>query len=159
MVHVLDWVCGSFVNSLFVCLSLPQLEKLISLDTPQQTPTATLPPISFGPPLAHPISTDGGKALDIIPPPITLDPATLQNSQGPGYANVRMSPQSNVGDVVVTSSGDKLMGNSSGGSGGGGGGVSDAASSSGGSPRAPFTIQTYSSSDPHYLENHSEISC
>lgn len=112
-----------------------QLERLISLDTPQQTPTATLPPISFGPPLAHPISTDGGKALDIIPPPITLDPSTLQNSQGTGYANVRMSSQSNLGDV--SGAADKM--------------APDA------DARSPFTIQNYS--DPHYKENHSEISC
>ena len=117
-----------------------QLEKLISLDTPQQTPTTTLPPaISFGPPLAYPISTDGGKALDIIPPPITLDPSTLQNSQGTGYANVRMSSQSNLSEGT----GVDKMGSLN-------GGVEDA--------RIPFTIQNYSG-DPHYKENHSEISC
>ncbi|XP_055704589.1 tyrosine-protein kinase receptor [Phlebotomus papatasi] len=69
----------------------PPVDKLISLDTPQQTPTTTCPPMSFGPPLAHPISTDGvTKPQDIIPPPITLDPATLA-IQGTSYANVRMA--------------------------------------------------------------------
>lgn len=115
-----------------------QLERLISLDTPQQTPTATLPPISFGPPLAHPISTDGGKALDIIPPPITLDPSTLQNCQGTGYANVRMTSQSNLSDGTMAAEKAQQEGG-------------------GGESRSPFTIQNYS--DPHYKENHSEISC
>lgn len=119
------------------------MEKLISLDTPQQTPTTTLPPISFGPPLTHPISTDGGKALDIIPPPIMLDPSTLHNTQGPGYANVRMSSQLSLADPSIA---DKLA----------------AATSCGDSgvgvvSRSPYTIQNYS--DPNYKENHSEISC
>lgn len=137
-------------------MPLLQLEKLISLDTPQQTPTATLPPISFGPPLAHPISTDGGKALDIIPPPITLDPSTLQNSQGTGYANVRMSSQQSLTDV--TPGVEKLIGGLIGGA---GGAVNAAAASSGVEvvdSRTPFTIQK-NYSDPHYKENHSEISC
>lgn len=123
---------------IFLFPSRLQLEKLISLDTPQQTPTTTLPPISFGPPLAHPISTDGGKALDIIPPPITLDPSTLQNSQGTGYANVRMSSQQSLTDA--SSAGTPSVG------------IVDGSDS-----RTPFTIQNYS--DPHYKENHSEISC
>lgn len=51
-------------------------DKLISLDTPQQTPTTVKPPLSFS---------------DKDPtPPITLDPASLQAKQGMSYANIRM---------------------------------------------------------------------
>lgn len=117
------------------------------MDTPQQTPTTTLPPISFGPPLAHPISTDGGKALDIIPPPITLDPSTLQNSQGTGYANVRMSTLPGLGGDPSSGGGDSKLNGVS------GSGVEGELRSQG----SPFTIQNYS--DHHYKENHSEISC
>ncbi|XP_058055308.1 tyrosine-protein kinase receptor [Anopheles bellator] len=99
---------------------LPEVaDKLISLDTPQQTPTAIQPPISFGNPItvepsnvtngpltngnAHgpivpvesPIET--AKLLSSIPPPITLDPAALHAQQnhvvvvgGTSYANIRM---------------------------------------------------------------------
>lgn len=49
--------------------------KLISLDTPQQTPTLIKPPISFG-------DKDSNS--------ITLDPANLSNNQGMSYANVHM---------------------------------------------------------------------
>lgn len=50
-------------------------DKLISLDTPQQTPTTIKPPHSF---------SDKDTT-----PPITLDPASLPK-QGMSYANVRM---------------------------------------------------------------------
>ncbi|XP_049291749.1 tyrosine-protein kinase receptor isoform X1 [Anopheles funestus] len=85
-------------------------DKLISLDTPQQTPTAIQPPISFSNPVigelgdgSPPGQTNGGpmtngnghnhgppmvespmetaKLLSSIPPPITLDPAALSMQQ------------------------------------------------------------------------------
>uniref|UniRef100_A0A182YCB4 receptor protein-tyrosine kinase n=1 Tax=Anopheles stephensi TaxID=30069 RepID=A0A182YCB4_ANOST len=84
-------------------------DKLISLDTPQQTPTAIQPPISFSNPISElgdgpsPGQTNGGsmtngnghshgpamvespietaKLLSSIPPPITLDPAALSMQQ------------------------------------------------------------------------------
>lgn len=68
---------------------------------------------------------------------MTLDPSTLQNSQGTGYANVRMTSQSNLSDA---SGAEKMVVNGP-----------------EGDSRTPFTIQNYS--DPHYKENHSEISC
>lgn len=52
-------------------------DKLISLDTPQQTPTTIKPPHSFS-------------DKDTTTPPITLDPASLPK-QGMSYANVRMA--------------------------------------------------------------------
>uniref|UniRef100_A0A182QVV8 Tyrosine-protein kinase receptor n=1 Tax=Anopheles farauti TaxID=69004 RepID=A0A182QVV8_9DIPT len=85
-------------------------DKLISLDTPQQTPTAIQPPISFGNPIGElgdgsppgpgtggPMTNGNGhnghgapmvespmetaKLLSSIPPPITLDPAALSMQQ------------------------------------------------------------------------------
>ena len=91
-----------------------------------------------------------GKALqqDIIPPPMTLDPATLQNSQGTSYANVRM-----LGEKGAPG-GDKINGNVINNS----GVVVVNNGNAGDSMNPPFTIQNYNS-DHHYKENHSEINC
>lgn len=65
-------------------------DKLISLDTPQQTPTTTKPPHSFN-------DKDTG-------PPITLDPASLPK-QGMSYANVRMNSGQKQNDDKITANG------------------------------------------------------
>lgn len=66
-------------------------DKLISLDTPQQTPTTIKPPHSFS-------DKD----------PITLDPASLPK-QGMSYANVRMATSSSSSKP----NDDKIMANGS----------------------------------------------
>lgn len=83
----------------------PPVEKLISIDTPQQTPTNIMPPISFGTPLPHHHNNDTiaqlatQKLLESLappqPPPITLDPSALNKQQGTSYANVRMMNNTN----------------------------------------------------------------
>ncbi|XP_062558487.1 tyrosine-protein kinase receptor isoform X1 [Armigeres subalbatus] len=91
----------------------PMVDKLISLDTPQQTPTSIQPPISFSNPMTNSIGTGGplngmvahcnglngngvmppppvmdpietAKLLNSIPAPITLDPSTLNKQQTGG---------------------------------------------------------------------------
>ncbi|XP_055625903.1 tyrosine-protein kinase receptor isoform X2 [Toxorhynchites rutilus septentrionalis] len=212
-----------------------EVDKLISLDTPQQTPTSIQPPISFSTPITNsqhgPIvvapttlagthngvmthcngnggygrvvgvvgpNTNGdthnghnhvvapppplvdqietAKLLNSIPPPITLDPSTLNKQQsggvgigGTSYANIRMI---NANGLNNGDHGEKLIGGrgNGGGSGGGGGGIGSGGgsnhhhSNSSGSDKSnenrptAFTIQTFSD---RYLsnENHSEISC
>ncbi|XP_055595581.1 tyrosine-protein kinase receptor [Uranotaenia lowii] len=188
----------------------PVVDKLISLDTPQQTPTSIQPPISFSNPMgsAHgPLMGNGmiphcngtgsggssngssgasingmnhgnhvvvppptmdqietAKLLNSIPPPITLDPSTLNKQQpgGTSYANIRMI---NAASGLVSNGehhGEKIL--SGRGNGGGGGGSNHHHSNSSGSDKSndnrptAFTIQTFSD---RYInnENHSEISC
>lgn len=61
-------------------------DKLISLDTPQQTPTLIKPPISFG----DKESSSSNSSNNMLSSTITLDPANLNNKQGMSYANVHM---------------------------------------------------------------------
>lgn len=63
-------------------------DKLISLDTPQQTPTLIKPPISFGDKESN--SSSSSTSNNILSSTITLDPANLNNKQGMSYANVHM---------------------------------------------------------------------
>lgn len=108
------------------------------------------------------------KLLNSIPPPITLDPSTLNKQQtggvgGTSYANIRMMNANalNNGDM-----GEKMVGgrgNGGGSVGVGVGGGSHHHSNSSGSDKSDnrptaFTIQTFSD---RYInnENHSEISC
>ncbi|XP_038108523.1 ALK tyrosine kinase receptor [Culex quinquefasciatus] len=192
----------------------PVVDKLISLDTPQQTPTSIQPPISFSTPMTNgPVTGHGhngvvvmahcnggingspqllangtgpngsgiipppplvdqidtAKILNSIPPPpITLDPSTLNKQQagvgGTSYANIRMINASslNGGDHGEKMAGGR--GNGGGGGGGNGGGSNHHHSNSSGSDKSgenrptAFTIQTFSD---RYInnENHSEISC
>lgn len=193
---------------------LSKVDKLISLDTPQQTPTSIQPPISFSTPMTNgPVTGHGhngvvvmahcnggingspqllangtgpngsgiipppplvdqidtAKILNSIPPPpITLDPSTLNKQQagvgGTSYANIRMINASslNGGDHGEKMAGGR--GNGGGGGGGNGGGSNHHHSNSSGSDKSgenrptAFTIQTFSD---RYInnENHSEISC
>lgn len=90
-------------------------DKLISLDTPQQTPTTVKPPMSFGDISSHckkspSLQFDGngngrGTAADAdanLPKPkgpITLDPSALD---GISYANVRMHNNTNTpGQTII----------------------------------------------------------
>lgn len=112
--------------------------KLISLDTPQQTPTTIKPPLSFGDKESH-HSGSGGS--------ITLDPSTLSSKQGMSYANVQMAVKDqqpelhngggSVGIVTPNNNIDKTIIVA---------------------PPPPFTIQSF---NDRYKsnENHSEISC
>ncbi|XP_055534113.1 tyrosine-protein kinase receptor [Wyeomyia smithii] len=202
------------------CPGVP--DKLISLDTPQQTPTSIQPPISFSTPMTNlhgnpmvvpsaiamgvphktvhcngngmngngiangngssngshnghnqivvpppPVSDDQietAKLLNSIPPPITLDPSTLNKQQpgvgGTSYANIRMINANNLTNGEL---GEKLAGGRGNGGGGGGGGNHHHSNSSGSDKSndtrtTAFTIQTFSD---RYInqENHSEISC
>ena len=115
--------------------SIGSNDKLISLDTPQQTPTTIKPPILFG---------DKETSFSQTPiNTITLDPSHL-TKQGMSYANVHMmnsstgapsNPSSDHSAIVDTS---KINGNVE--------------------KPPPFTIQGF---NERYKanENHSEISC
>ena len=117
--------------------------RLISLDTPQPTPTTIKPPMSFA-------QLDG----------ITLDPAALTKGQSPGsvrnmkpqaYANIQMAGN-NLVDHHNGSVGEKLMnGNLS-------SGTLNGSSSTISANSVPFTIQGF---NDRYInkDNHSEISC
>lgn len=169
----------------------PVVDKLISLDTPQQTPTSIQPPISFSTPMtnshgplngmvAHCGGLNGNgimltqsavdqmetaKLLNSIPPPITLDPSTLNKQQtvggGTSYANIRMINTNALSNGDI---GEKLAGGRGNGGGVGVGGTANHHhSNSSGSDKSDnrptaFTIQTFSD---RYInnENHSEISC
>lgn len=110
--------------------------KLISLDTPQQTPTTIKPPLSFGDK-----ESSGGS--------ITLDPSTLSissnNKQGMSYANVHMA-------TVKEHPQPELL------NGVGGGTANNIDKITLVAPPPPFTIQSF---NDRYKsnENHSEISC
>lgn len=131
--------------------------KLISLDTPQPTPTAIKPPMSFS-------QLDG----------ITLDPSALakgQQQQKLSYANVQMinsTLNNKIDHHNSTIPTEKMNGNGGGigGNGnnnnnnGGGNGSFDGSSSTISANSAPFTIQGYNERfNVKNKDNHSEISC
>ncbi|KAH8372849.1 hypothetical protein KR009_006577 [Drosophila setifemur] len=110
--------------------------KLISLDTPQPTPTTIQPPLSFASQL------DG----------ITLDPSTLSKSLPNGnakqsYANVQVKSEA---DGKVSANGPMVVNGSV--------MVNGDLSTGAGGADSPFTIQGYAD---RYKDNnnHSEISC
>lgn len=123
-----------------------QTEKLISIDTPQQTPTTTQPPtMNF-----TPLSALNNNDIDITSTinsnaqqqPITLDPAMLNKQQtvngGTSYANIKMMNANNLSELQ-----DKLCSNNT-----------------ATNKQTPFTIQGFN--DRYNMtpnENHSEISC
>lgn len=157
-------------------------DKLISLDTPQQTPTTIKPPLSFGDVSsshsAHRSSDGNGNSnngiVDSKPNakhatnnsaskgnngPITLDPSTLENDGIP-YANVRMMNAAATSPSTINNNKETNDETPQAGDAGKqsttnvtGGGNSNSAKNT-----PPFTIQGY---NERFLPNdsHSEISC
>lgn len=114
-------------------------DKLISLDTPQQTPTLIKPPISFG-------DKESSSSNNMISSTITLDPANLNNKQGMSYANVHMVNSLKL--PCGTSAGDSQLPSPE---------LMNGTVNVDKTP-PPFTIQGF---NERYKsnENHSEISC
>lgn len=146
-------------------------KSLISLDTPQQTPTTIKPPISFGPPLNnHTDHLPNNLKNSHEPSPITLDPSTL-TKQGTSYANVHMLNSMNGPATTQTISPPHTNGNNNNNNNnninGINGHVNDTEKCNGSvvmgttidKAPPPFTIQGFN--DRRYIsnENHSEISC
>ncbi|XP_037948147.1 ALK tyrosine kinase receptor [Teleopsis dalmanni] len=159
---------GPIVNKLTNGSVKPDEEaKLISLDTPQPTPTTIQPPLSFSSQL------DG----------ITLDPAALTKSLQNGsantaankqsYANIQMMSSAHKGGNLVTANNcaDKLSEKMNGGAvqlqhnstnnnNNNNNAVITVNGSTGttlnGGNSAPFTIQGY---NDRFKDNHAEISC
>lgn len=141
---------------------LSQDDKLISLDTPQQTPITIKPPISFGdaphvpklPPQKSPSINSGGGSKAI-----TLDPSIL-DKQGLSYANIRMMKKPHnmhpnaSNSMAELSPSDKISGSVVNGT----QNVTGGNAQTDGSGPPPFTIQGYKD---RFIskENHSEISC
>lgn len=129
--------------------------KLISLDTPQQTPITLMPPVMFGGPITNSHMDHCDHSGDdrsppepaSIPQPITLDPSALCK-QGMSYANVRMMNAKSANHMASGSPPDDVVVNGN----GNGNGLTN------GLKEKPYTIQGY---NDRYIanENHSEISC
>lgn len=145
---------------------MSQDDKLISLDTPQQTPITIKPPlcISFGDaatnarsapqPIPSTQKSPSYSSNNVSNNAITLDPSILEK-QGMSYANIRMMNKAQHGELNTIS--DKSLANSGGINGAPAGGGS-ATGQTDGSAAPPFTIQGY---NDRFIskENHSEISC
>jgi hypothetical protein len=119
-----------------VCLitlhNSPQQDRLISLDTPHQTPTAIDPPQPF---CNSPIQSMPSNKPHLNA--ITLDPATLQQ----GYANVKMMNSEKLENDLSKFNGNGNVNNNN------------------NNPKdknanGPFSIPLQGC-----IENHSEISC
>lgn len=117
-------------------------DKLISLDTPQQTPTTIKPPILFGD-----SPTDSSQNFSNAISTITLDPSNL-GKQGMSYANVHMmNTNTKLSNNQEHAGDNKICVN----------GINGTTNNIDKAPQ-PFTIQGFN--DRYKAnENHSEISC